>query len=84
MFVADFNNGYIYHFTLDSTRTEFLLDKPLDDEIAENKNELDNILFGEGFDGITDLQVGPDGNLYVLSAKDGGTIFRVREANFTD
>jgi aldose sugar dehydrogenase len=26
-----------------------------------------NIVFGEGFGGITDLEVDPDGNLYVVS-----------------
>jgi aldose sugar dehydrogenase len=28
-------------------------------------------LFGSGFGGITDIETGPDGNLYILSFDDG-------------
>jgi glucose/arabinose dehydrogenase len=84
MLVADINNGNIYHFALDSTRRELLLDEPLDDKVAVTKTELDDVVLGEGFGGISDLQLGPDGNLYVLSGMDGGTIFRVRGANSAD
>jgi len=44
-------------------------------KIANSSNELEKVTFAEGFSGITDLEVGPDGYLYVLSyAK--GTIYR--------
>ncbi len=36
--------------------------------------------FGEGFGGITDLQIGPDGFLYVLAIN--GAIFRIVPTSF--
>ena len=35
--------------------------------IADNKNELSEIIFGFGFKGITDIQTSPDGYLYILT-----------------
>jgi len=74
MFVADWNHGNIYHFDLNENRTELVLRGPLKDKIANTSQELQDVIFGQGFEGITDLQVGPDGYLYVLS---DGTIFRI-------
>jgi len=39
--------------------------------VADNKNELSKIIFGSGFKGITDIQTGPDGYLYILTYLDG-------------
>ena len=72
MFVGDFHNGNIYHFKLSHDRTRLQLDPPLQDKIANNLEETRNVIFGEGFGGITDLEVGPDGYLYVLSLYQGG------------
>ena len=77
MFVGDINNGNLYHFDLNDERTELELDNPLDDKVADNKGELEQIIFAKGFNGIVDLQVGPDGYLYILS---NGSIFRIRPA----
>jgi glucose/arabinose dehydrogenase len=77
MFVGDVNNGNLYQFDLNSDRTELELDNPLDDKLADNKQELEPIIFAKDFNGIVDLQVGPDGYLYVLS---DGSIFRIRPA----
>jgi aldose sugar dehydrogenase len=76
MFVGDFNAGNIYRFKLNQTRTGFILDGPLADKIEQSPEELSQILFGQGFDSITDLQVSPDGYLYVLSYGDGN-IYRI-------
>jgi aldose sugar dehydrogenase len=35
----------------------------LADAVADNTSELDELIFGMGFGGITDLKVGPDGLL---------------------
>lgn len=35
-----------------------------------------NMIFGGGFKGITDVKIGPDGYLYIVSHL-GGTIFRI-------
>jgi glucose/arabinose dehydrogenase len=74
MFVADINNGNIYHFDLDKNREKLVLNGPLDDKIANNPKELENIIFGKGFVGITDLQIGPDGYLYILGNQ---SIYRI-------
>jgi aldose sugar dehydrogenase len=77
IFVADANEGRIYHFKLNQNRTELLLQGPLTDKIADNDKELNNVVFAEGFGGtITDMEVGPDGYLYVLSFSEG-KIFRI-------
>jgi aldose sugar dehydrogenase len=73
MFVADFHNGNIYHFDLNEERTELALNGNLRDKVADEMDELEGVIFGQGFGGITDLEVGPDGYLYVLSLRQGGS-----------
>jgi len=81
MFVGDANFGNIYHFGLNQNRTGLSLDGPLVDKVADKVEELGNIIFGKGFGVITDLQVGPDGYLYVLVYdKDDGRIYRISPA----
>ena len=76
MFVGDFS-GNIYHFDLNRERTALALKGYLNDKVAESSEQegLKDILFGEGFGVITDLEVGPDGYLYVVSF--GGNIYRI-------
>jgi aldose sugar dehydrogenase len=80
MFVGDFHNGYLYHFDLNKKRTALSLREPLKDKISNNPAELQKggIIFGKRFGGITDIQVGPDGYLYVLSLYQGGSNCRAR------
>ncbi len=74
MLVADVNNHRIYDFKLNQERTGLLLQGPLTDKVADNNKELADLIFAEGFDDIiTDLEVGPDGYLYVVAGK----IFRI-------
>jgi glucose/arabinose dehydrogenase len=64
LFAGDFNEGQVYKFEVDGTRTG--LNKT--DFIANNQNELNGFLFASGFaGGVTDLKEGPDGNLYVVA-----------------
>src|SRR5919202_695913 len=75
IFVGDFHLGNLYHFKLNQNRTELALDGPLASKIAANGTDaaaVQSIVFGHGFGGITDVQVGPDGYLYVLSLYEGG------------
>jgi glucose/arabinose dehydrogenase len=72
IFVGDFRNGTIYHFDLNKDRTQLSLNGSLADKIADAKDELKTSLFGRGFGAITDLKVGPDGYLYVLSLFQSG------------
>lgn len=78
LFVADSNYGNIYHFNLSEDRTELVLNDPLGDKIAQNPKEMNEIIFGYGFGVITDLEVGPDGNLYVLTYDEvDGAIYKI-------
>ncbi|HEX7274624.1 MAG TPA: PQQ-dependent sugar dehydrogenase, partial [Nitrososphaeraceae archaeon] len=67
LFVGDLNNGNLYHFDLGENRTSLKLVGPLEDKVADNNTELSQIIFGVGFGKITDMELGPDGYLYILS-----------------
>jgi aldose sugar dehydrogenase len=77
LFVGDYNNGNLYHFDLNENRTQLVLEGGLADRALDPGDEVGNILFGTGFGGITDVKVGPDGYLYVLTFQDDGSIFRI-------
>jgi glucose/arabinose dehydrogenase len=76
MFVADVLYGNIYDFKLNQNRTALQLPGTLVDKVANSTEDSNPLIFARGFGGITDLQVGPDGYLYVLSYT-GGTIYRI-------
>jgi len=77
VFVADCINGNLYKFELNSDRTEFVFTNPeLQDKVVNIGESLDEIIFGTGFGCITDLEMGPDGLLYIVSLSEG-TIFRM-------
>jgi glucose/arabinose dehydrogenase len=67
LIVGDFNNGNLYHFDLNRDRTELQLHGSLEDKVANTPSELKDIIFGQGFGPITDIKVGTDGYLYILS-----------------
>jgi glucose/arabinose dehydrogenase len=65
---GDINNGNLYHFRVNATGDGFeFMTLGLADLVADSNAELQEIILGTGFGGITDLKVGPDGLLYVLS-----------------
>ncbi|MDQ3840845.1 MAG: PQQ-dependent sugar dehydrogenase [Thermoproteota archaeon] len=78
IFVGDVHNGYIWHFKLNEDRTALVVD----DKIAGGTNdkfeeeEINSIVFGQAFGGISDLEIGPDGYLYVVSIG-LGKIFKI-------
>jgi glucose/arabinose dehydrogenase len=71
--VGDANTGTIYHFKLNANRDGLELDGLLKDKIANSVEELRNVTFATGFGRITDIKLGPDGLLYVLSTQNGET-----------
>jgi glucose/arabinose dehydrogenase len=79
MLVGSFLEGNIYHFDLTSNRSGLELDNMLQDKIANSPEEVEGILFGKGFGTITDIEVSPDGNLYVLTGirSDNGKLYRI-------
>jgi aldose sugar dehydrogenase len=70
--VGDFHNGNLYHFDLNTKRSAIELNGSLEDRIAKNSSELKGVIFGQGFGGITDIEIGPDGNIYILAVYQGG------------
>ena len=82
MFVGDINNGLLYRFILNEARNDLSFDSgyventaPLVDREVNDPKENQPIVFGQGFGGITDIEIGPDGYLYVLSYT--GSLFRI-------
>ncbi len=70
LFSADFRTGTIYKFKLNSERTGFVFDDDkLSDLVLNTQDSPKEIIFASGFRGITDLEFGPDGLLYVLSGR---------------
>lgn len=78
MFVGDVHNGRIFHFKLNDERNDLVLPKALAGKFIENpiNSGAEDIVFGAGFGGITDLTVGPDGYLYIISIGQG-KVFRI-------
>ena len=77
MFVGDIKNGNLYHFDLNQQRNGLLLNGPLADKVA-SKDEINQAIFAQGFGGITDIEVGPDGYLYILTfGEEDGTIYKI-------
>ena len=82
MFVGDINNGLLYRLILNENRDDLSFDSGLtgntslllDREVNDPK-ENQPFVFGQGFGGITDIEVGPDGFMYVLSYT--GSLFRI-------
>ncbi|MDQ3903563.1 MAG: PQQ-dependent sugar dehydrogenase, partial [Thermoproteota archaeon] len=75
LFVGDINHGYLYRFLLNETRTGLSLSGSLKDKIANNDIEVQQVAFAKFEGGITDLKIGPDGLLYVVTL--GGKILRL-------
>jgi glucose/arabinose dehydrogenase len=66
--VGDIKNGNLYRFRVKAGRDGFDFNSPgLSDLVADSSAEFQEVLLGTGFGGITDIKVGPDGLLYVLS-----------------
>lgn len=82
MFVGDVHNGRIYHFDLSPDRKDLILPQALSSRVIEKPSSpgVSSIVFGEGFGGITDLEMGPDGKLYVVSIG-LGSIFQISQAS---
>jgi aldose sugar dehydrogenase len=67
LFVGDYHKGYLYHFKLNQDRTSLAVNGHILDKTTCSLEELHDIILGKGFLGITDIEVRPDGYLYVVS-----------------
>ncbi len=78
LLVGDANNGNIYDFNLDEPRKNFQLSGKLSDKIANDAVELNELVFANGFGKVADMEIGPDGLLYILSNhNDVTSIYRI-------
>jgi len=71
--VGDNNSGQIFALPLNGSRTGFDLSAWFDltDLVADDNTERDLLSWGTGFGAVTDLEIGPDGDLYVVSYTQG-------------
>ena len=87
--IGDLTNGYLYYFEVNEDRTGIKFDSNsssqtgLTDLVADNEQEMSAIALGTDFGGITDIETGPDGFLYILTLdreSDGeGKIYRITQ-----
>jgi len=69
--------GYLFHFNLTGNRNKIAVDDPrLVDRVADNlaKHEItesESLLIGRNFGVVTDIETGPNGNLFVVSLSNG-------------
>ena len=82
MFVGDINNGLLYRFILNDARDDLSFDYGLEgnttlleDREVNDPKENQPFVFAQGFGGITDIEVSPDGFMYVLSYT--GSLFKI-------
>jgi glucose/arabinose dehydrogenase len=74
--------GYLFHFNLTGNRNKIAVDDPrLADRVADNlaKHEItesESLLIGRNFGAVTDIETGPNGNLFVVSLTQG-TIYEI-------
>lgn len=77
LLVGDCNNGNLYKFQLNQKRDGFVFDsQTLQDGVVNPGDTMDDITLGTGFGCLTDIKVGPDGLIYIVSLSDG-TIYRL-------
>ena len=67
IFVGSAKKGTLFHFDLKPDRESLDLIGDLADLVYSKKDDSSKIVFGENFGVVTDLKVGPDGYLYVVS-----------------
>lgn len=80
--------GPLFHFELNADRSGIQVDDPrLEDLVADNEEPLDlteseSLLIGTDFGIVTDIETGPNGNLFVVSLSNGAIyeIFQRTEA----
>lgn len=81
--------GYLFHFKLNGNGRRINVNDPrLQDRVADNLDKFDiteseSLLFGSNFGVATDIQTGPNGNLFVVSLING-TIYEIFRPNKDD
>ncbi|TVP39398.1 PQQ-dependent sugar dehydrogenase [Candidatus Nitrosocosmicus arcticus] len=69
---GDHNNGNLYFFKLNDKRDGL----EIQDAVIDSEEELNNYIIGAEFGSITDIQTGPDGDIYIVSFENG-SIYKI-------
>jgi aldose sugar dehydrogenase len=75
-------DGFLWHLNLTGNRRSIAVDDPrLEDRVADNNHKFDiteseSLLFGRDFGIATDIETGPNGNLFVVSL-DRGAVYEI-------
>jgi aldose sugar dehydrogenase len=83
IFVGDITSGNLYFFEVNQNRTGLVFDNPdiQTDLVTDDEEQLADVTLATGFSGITDIETGPDGLLYILTfdqESDGeGKIYKI-------
>ncbi len=81
--VGESNNGGLYQFTLNANRDDFVLTGALADRVADSVSERNLSRVGTNWGVVTDLRLGPDGYLYVVSLF-ANRVYRIRPVSPTE
>jgi glucose/arabinose dehydrogenase len=90
IFVGDITTGTLFYFEPNASRTGINLedDPLLSDLVADSEDEMSAVTLGTGFAGISDIETGSDGNLYILTfdrgAEGQGSLYRITPAGEGD
>jgi glucose/arabinose dehydrogenase len=77
MIVGEANFSRLYMLPLNESRNGFVLTGDLADLVADSTTERNLLTWGTSWGVITDIKIGPDGYLYVVSAY-GNRVLRIR------
>jgi glucose/arabinose dehydrogenase len=84
IFVGDITQGNLYFFEVNENRNGLMFNAQnnpgLSDLVADTEEESSSVILGTGFGGISDIETGPDGFLYVLTfdrETGDGNLYRV-------
>ena len=77
LFVGDVLTGNLYNFKLNGQRNGFILSGTNEEGATKGPgpSQQDGIVSGKGFGLVTDIQVSPDGYLYILGYD--GTVYKI-------
>ena len=81
------DNGYLFDFKFDQAREQFaftdpaLADKVDDNDYKFDEGESESLVVGKNFGIVTDIETGPDGNLYVTSLSNGAVYMITQEGD---
>lgn len=81
LFVGDVLTGNLYNFKLNGQRNGFILSGTNEDGTANGQvqSRQGDIVLGKGFGLVTDIQVSPDGYLYILGYD--GTVYKISSSS---